>query len=790
MKNFTSILFLLLPLGLELQAEVVFDSDTKYRFVCKSYGTGAVVLGENHGSTAYLYYDISGPNSEDAWWYISNYGAGYTIQNAYSEEYITYYATRITDVAKGLALTSEVTGDECLWTFSEQDNGYVIIANVEQPTQWWNQRIDGTYLLGTYAYNEGTDNELFLIYDENGNLVTSEENSDGNESDGGNTETTKSFSETVDTLRIHGKDLVYDQSSDLYFLPIPSVVEKGGSWETMVQFVPTKGNEDLHLEIGGTEIDEETGAVTIENVDCEEPLELALVDSEGVTQATAELQLTWLPIVEIGYSSCNSSTYSSGTIRVTWTDHTAYDSTTIAYFRFRGATALSYEKKAYAIKLRDAVGESVNRSYLGLRSDNNWILDAATVDPSGMRNRVATDLWNDFANKPYYYDDEPNALTGTRGRFVEVFLNGTYHGVYCMTEKMDRKQLKLKKYKSAEESDSGEEEIRGVLYKSTDWSYEVFMGHESDRKQFPSRSPSSYSNTLGTETWRGFELKYPDYEEEAVEWAPLYNAVNFVATSSQTNFEADLDEWFDRPVLDDYYLFIDLLLATDNHGKNMYYFVYNRQGSYGDLLSMAPWDLDGTWGGRWDGSTNLTSDATQDLEDFLWAYEHGQLTIFYKLLNATSFDWTESLAKRYAELRPTYFNPDELVARFQNYAELLSESLADEREESRWPSIHNDIASAVEYIEEWIPARVAALDEKYGYDPTLKGINSAKAEAYFSATGGVGRIYLNVGTDCEVSIFTLGGALLKRVEAHTGHSSIGGLIPGVYVVNGRKVLVR
>ena len=33
-----------------------------------------------------------------------------------------------------------------------------------------------------------------------------------------------------------------------------------------------------------------------------------------------------------------------------------------------------------------------------------------------------------------------------RGEVVEVYLNDEYRGIYCFTECMDRKQLKLKKF--------------------------------------------------------------------------------------------------------------------------------------------------------------------------------------------------------------------------------------------------------------------------------------------------------------------------------------------------------
>ena len=52
------------------------------------------------------------------------------------------------------------------------------------------------------------------------------------------------------------------------------------------------------------------------------------------------------------------------------------------------------------------------------------------------------------------------------GVFVEVFINGDYHGLYCMTDKIDRKLLGLKKIKM---KDDGEVSVRGVLYKGVSW---------------------------------------------------------------------------------------------------------------------------------------------------------------------------------------------------------------------------------------------------------------------------------------------------------------------------------
>ena len=79
-----------------------------------------------------------------------------------------------------------------------------------------------------------------------------------------------------------------------------------------------------------------------------------------------------------------------------------------------------------------------------MREDQSWILDAMWLDCSKMRNRVCFDLWNDF-NTLYYSNTEPEAVNATHGYPVEMILDGAYHGLYILSDRIDRKQLKLKK---------------------------------------------------------------------------------------------------------------------------------------------------------------------------------------------------------------------------------------------------------------------------------------------------------------------------------------------------------
>lgn len=610
--------------------------------------------------------------------------------------------------------------------------------------------------------------------------------------------TPKAFAEAFDSLRINDKQLVYDGKGNAYFATLPEGMRNGGDYTAKVTYkLKTTNAEGYTLKVNGQEPDAD-GYVTFDNVDCETLYPIELTNASENVDLSAKIRFTFLPIVELNCSSVNSKAYTTGSLRVTDPASLGYDSLMIAAFKYRGASSSNYPKRSYAIKLRDENGNSVDRKLLGYRSDNNWILDAMYIDLACMRNRVATDLWNAFECKPYYADREKKVRTGTRGKFVEVILNGQWWGLYCMTEKMDRKQLKLKKFVPAAQSTTGENEVHGVLYKSNQWTYEVFMGHESnddnDNKQviYPHKKVSDYKNILGQETWCEYEFKYPDYEDEAVEWRPLHDAANMVATSFILNIDS-VKSRFDYPMLRDYYLFIDLLLATDNHGKNLFWYAYDTQGPEGDKLSLAPWDLDGTFGQDWDGVITNTKDVTLDFDTYIKNYEHGQFAIF-DLIKSRS-EWQQDLKDRYAELRiKGVISGDSIANRFANYASLFEASLADQREQDMWSktyhSRHKDIQGGATYAESWIRRRVNWLDQKYGFDAAVTAVNEAKAEAYFAALGGVGCISVNAGKAQSVRIYNIAGQLVRNAQVGSGVTTINGIPAGIYVVNGTKVMVK
>lgn len=734
MKKFLLLISTILTIMVSANASPEFESGKKYRIECKAHEGGAVVLGQQHGKSFQIYYDTSTSYDNDAWWYADVVSDGvYTLRNAQSGQYLTHDEDLYdNNTGKYLLLTDNNEGSISQWTFENaNENGYYYVKCIGANNNAYFNLRTTNLLLGCYE-KETANNGLFAFYDEEGNRIADDDTTSGGNTGGtgGNTGGTGSggntggtggnisgtLSQYINSIYLNGRHLTYDNKAQIYYYTLPTSVRQGGDFLVELQYEANSQYADHTLRIEDIAPDAVNNQLTLPSPTCSKQYTISLTDNNGQTVASAPLQFTYLPIVEIGISASNISYYYNNTTTFCVSEGDSINDPAVlsAKLKIRGATSSGKPKKSYAIKLFDENGASLDHKFFGLRSDNNWILDAAYIDPTCMRNRVATDLWNKFSVNPYYADLEPKARTGTRGQFVEVFMDGEYHGLYCMTEKIDRKQLKLKKFEPATET-GGEGVVHGLLYKTKSWGYAVHMGHDSGNNNYPGTSPSSYTNNY---TWQNYELKYPDYQEEAVDFEPIYNAVNFVCTATQTNFEKNLKNYFDLPTLRDYYLFIDLLLATDNHGKNMYYYVYDRQCAYGDKVGMAPWDLDGVFGINWAGSTSYTSDATQDLDSFLWNHEHGQLGIYDKLAKSTTLSWDNYLAARYGKLRAKHFNPDSLANRFATYAKLFADSQADVREQNKW-SVHKNIQSAATYAENWVKQRVAALDEKYDYNTLL-----------------------------------------------------------------------
>ena len=355
--------------------------------------------------------------------------------------------------------------------------------------------------------------------------------------------------------------------------------------------------------------------------------------------------------------------------------------------RYRGASSLKYEKKSFAIKLLDSDGEDLDVNVFGIRKENDWILDAMAIDRIRMRNRVCFDIWNEISKTPYKTDfDNRN---GTLGYFVEVYLNGEYHGLYCMTDKIDRKLLGLKK---AKEQSDGSVYVRGVLYKGEAWTDATRMtGYD-------------ISESFDGEAWNGWELQYPDDYPCYDAWKPLMNLIDFCNTRNAF-FKLHYRQHFYYDNLVDYALFIMGFNIIDNNVKNTHFSCPDI--NVNETFLITPWDLDCSLGGLYEGS---------HYEEYTKINELTSNYLYYQLYVYNVDNFRGSMKERWQELLSGIMSPDNFNARLDAYAKRFKESGAWQREYDKWNNnpVPLDLDDELEYVKNWYVNNIAALNKVLG----------------------------------------------------------------------------
>ena len=150
------------------------QSNKKYHITC-SYSNGFLSLGEYQGVSYSIYYQTnSSTPTDDGYWYLTESGSGYAIQNSKSGQYLSW--SDVYDPNRYLTLVDEVSSDNERWVL-EDHGDYIAIQSVAQPSYYFNLRMN-TLLVGTYAGSPTGSNSLFGILDDDGNAIAWSDTSD------------------------------------------------------------------------------------------------------------------------------------------------------------------------------------------------------------------------------------------------------------------------------------------------------------------------------------------------------------------------------------------------------------------------------------------------------------------------------------------------------------------------------------------------------------------------------------------------------------------------------------
>ena len=415
---------------------------------------------------------------------------------------------------------------------------------------------------------------------------------------------------------------------------------------------------------------------------------------------------------------------------VTVDDHNGTVIQMHAGFKIRGTSSQQFDKKSYRMELwSDETGtEIADTTFLGLRSDDDWNLEALWAQPLRLRDKVANELWMEMYQLPYL-ENEPTALPGIRMEYVDLYVNGTYVGVYALTERMDRKQLGLRKYNG---------NIRGLLFKGNGYGAPTFD------------TLPGYDNT--SDTWDNYEWVYPNESDTVIDWSSLYNFTNFVMNASDIAFYSQYSTMFDVDNAVDYFIFINVLKAMDNMGRNLFVARYKKTSTF----FYAPWDLDAIWGLDTEGQPTVSAEGI---------LSNG---FFDRLMDDCSENgFANKTRDRYNALRETVLNREHIMDLVRGQYQALVECGAYEHEHEAWPEFSVD-GSLLDVMSDWLDARFAYLDVE---------LNSG------CGTWDLEEMEQDISGEATIHIYDMMGRLVRVMNVPSSSAvPVKGLRNGIYII--------
>ncbi len=355
--------------------------------------------------------------------------------------------------------------------------------------------------------------------------------------------------------------------------------------------------------------------------------------------------------------------------------------TSMARAHIRGRSSRAYPKSNYKIELledKDGVLKERDETLLGMRLEGDWNLNGMYAEPTKVRDKVAADVWLAVTE-----DREAVGFsTGYQCEYVEVIINGRYHGLYLLTERIDQKQLGLKdgEYMYFSEGDIGKH-------------YSQFMDLPFDEND---------------DTIAGYSLEFPkEMNDTENEWELFGELTKAVESTGPDKFEAVAPTLIDVNSLADYEIFVQAVAGCDNLIQNTFY-VARLQEDGTHRFEFVPWDLDQTFGNKWFGDhtpllTGEDLNGMRDYECHFWVSEKMKFT--------NACDFNNILKERYAQLRKTVLSTETLTDMVQDANEAIVNSGAYARNKTRWP--YGGYSIITDPLEDYIEDHMKFVDRLF-----------------------------------------------------------------------------
>jgi spore coat protein CotH len=331
---------------------------------------------------------------------------------------------------------------------------------------------------------------------------------------------------------------------------------------------------------------------------------------------------------------------------------------------------------------------------MGLRKSKRWVLESSYVDKSLMRNKIAFDLYDQFRD-PQWKRIAPGS------RFVEVILNGDYHGVYLLMEHVDRNFLGLADF-------DRNEPLNAFMYRARNRNANFSrFNHKAEQvmkgyKDFPGGFQPTEKKWDPIKGWAsGFEQRYPDPEQFGEYWQPIKEFSKFSALASDNLFQQKIVEYLNIGRYINMWILIQLLDDSDGLYQNRYYAREKGQTQF----YVIPWDKDSVFG----RDVNMNPRP-----HYFWL----RTPLFDRLCK---IDWFRKAFKgTWKTLRNNgVISEKNLFEMIDRHAVTLLDP--QKRNFKRWPTDSDDYPDSYDFYQElddmkdWIKKRILWLDEQIEY---------------------------------------------------------------------------
>ena len=371
----------------------------------------------------------------------------------------------------------------------------------------------------------------------------------------------------------------------------------------------------------------------------------------------------------------------------------------------RGESSQWFEKKSYGIETWDREYNDADYNLAGLPEEEDWVLYGPYSDKSLIRNKLIYEISNSIG------------MYASRTRYVELFINDKYQGLYILMEKLKRDKNRIDISK-LENSEIDEELISGGYIIKIDKS-DMEDGSYTDYNSFQSQF-DVFGNENGDKRIN-FNYEYPKPGEiHANQKNYIKNYFyEFESSLASNNFKDPVNgfrKYIDEDSFIDFFILNELSNNVDGYRLSTY--LHKERN---EKLVIGPiWDFNLSF-----GNADYCGGERYDV----WCFKFNERCLgdywnvpfwWNKLLEDEKF--VNKLKNRWFYLRSNLLSDQSLEELInKKYDILYNRTGAAKRNFDRWEILENYIwpnsyvggnyYNEIEFLKNWIKNRTLWLDE-------------------------------------------------------------------------------